>query len=237
MSMCHPKSLYFLFKQYYSHLYFITRAYQHTIRQLKASNTLTWHIVQWKWFIGTSVPTCACNCGSVTWGSCTKVQRGDQATLVPIIAHNFCAELSPGGGTCVVHGPLSKSFISPEKSRSLSEGDFLHGTSISSGVYCLSIWSHLIKVVSSLISQAYNCEILEYQYRTRRSGIGYYHQHTKLYRTVLNSPVVYTKCAQYRSPVLPLAPTGISGVARTSPLLGHSGTYVCTNFRAKCRSL
>ena len=135
MSMCHPKKPLLTVQAVMITVTstFITRAFQHTIRQLKASNTLTWHNVQWKWFIGTSVPTCACNCGSVTWGSCTKAQRGDQATLVSIIAHNFCSEFSPGGGTRVVHGPLSKSFISPEKSRSLSsacEGNFLHGTSI-----------------------------------------------------------------------------------------------------------
>ena len=59
----------------------------------------------------------------------------NQATLVSIVAHNFCSEVSPEGGTRIVHGPLSKCFISPEKSSSLSsacEGDFLHGTSISS---------------------------------------------------------------------------------------------------------
>ena len=37
-----------------------------------------------------------------------KAQRGNQATLVSVIAHNFCSEVSPGGGTRVVHGPLSK---------------------------------------------------------------------------------------------------------------------------------
>ena len=55
-----------------------------------------------------------------------KAQRGDQAVL--LIAHNFCSEVSTGGGTRVVHGPLSKFFISPENSSSLSsacEGDFL----------------------------------------------------------------------------------------------------------------
>ena len=64
-----------------------------------------------------------------------KAQGGNQATLVSVIAHNFCSELSPGGGTRVVHGPLSKCFISPEKSSSLSsacEGDFLRETSMSS---------------------------------------------------------------------------------------------------------
>jgi len=64
-----------------------------------------------------------------------KAQRGNQATLVSIIAHNFCFEFPPGGETFVVHGLFSKCFISPEKSSSLSsacEGDFLRGTSISS---------------------------------------------------------------------------------------------------------
>ena len=136
MSECDTlKNLYLLFKQYYGHLYFIPRAFQHTMQQLKASNTLTWHNVQWKWLTGASVSTCARNRGSIVWGSCTKAQGWNQATLVSIIAHNFCSEVSTGGGTRVVHGLLSKCFISPEKSRSLCsacEGDFLHGTSISS---------------------------------------------------------------------------------------------------------
>ena len=98
---------------------------------------LTWYNVQWKWSTGASVSTCACNCGSIAWGSCTKAQRGNQATMVSIIAHNFCSKLIPQGGrrTRVVHGLLSKCFISPEKSSSLSstcEGDFLQETSISS---------------------------------------------------------------------------------------------------------
>ena len=80
MSTCHPKSLYLLFKQYYGHLYFITRAFQHTIRHLKASNTLTWHNVQWKWLTRASVSTCACNCGSIAWDSCTKAQRWNQSS-------------------------------------------------------------------------------------------------------------------------------------------------------------
>ena len=33
--------------------------------------------------------------GSIMWGSCTKAQRGNQATLASIIADNFCSELSP----------------------------------------------------------------------------------------------------------------------------------------------
>ena len=101
----------------------------------EVSNRRTWHNVQGKWSIWTSVPTCAHNCGSIAWGSCTKAQRGNQATLVSIIAHNFCYKLSPGGGTCVVHGYFFKCFISPEKRISLSsacEGDFLWETSISS---------------------------------------------------------------------------------------------------------
>ena len=96
---------------------------------------LTWYNVQWKWLTGASVSTCACNCGSIVWGSCMKAEGGNQATLVSVIAHNFCSEVSPGGGTCVVHGLLSKLFISPEKSSSLScacEGDFLRETNISS---------------------------------------------------------------------------------------------------------
>ena len=91
--------------------------------------------VQWKWLTGTSVPTYACNCGSIVWGSCTKAQRGNQAILASVIADYSCSKLSCGGGTCVVHGLLSKCFISPEKSVSLTstcEGDFLWGTSISS---------------------------------------------------------------------------------------------------------
>ena len=65
-----------------------------------------------------------------------KAQRGNQAIVVSVVAHNnFCSEVSRGGGTRVVHGPLSKFFISPVKSNSLSsacEGDFLRGASISS---------------------------------------------------------------------------------------------------------
>ena len=99
------------------------------------SNRLTWHNLQWKWLIGTSVPICACNCGSITWGSCMKAQRGNQATLVTVIAHNFRSEFSPGVWTRVVHGYFCKCFIYPEKNSSLSsacEGDFLWGTSIPS---------------------------------------------------------------------------------------------------------
>ena len=101
------------------------------------SNRLTWHNVQWKWFIWSPVPICACNCGSIAWSNCTKAQGGYQATLVSVIAHNFCSKviLQYGGCTRVVHGLLSKPFISPENSSSLSskcEGDFIWGTSVSS---------------------------------------------------------------------------------------------------------
>ena len=34
-----------------------------------------------------------------------------QATLVSVIAHNFCSEVSPGAGTCVVHGLLPKQML------------------------------------------------------------------------------------------------------------------------------
>ena len=64
-----------------------------------------------------------------------KAEGGNQATLISVIAHSFCSVVSPRARTCVMHGPLSKSFISPENSRSLCsacEGDFLHGTRVSS---------------------------------------------------------------------------------------------------------
>ena len=64
-----------------------------------------------------------------------KAQRGNQATLVSVIADKFCCKLSCGGGTCLVDSFFSKSFTCPENSISLSrasEGDFFQAAGISS---------------------------------------------------------------------------------------------------------
>ena len=57
-----------------------------------------------------------------------KAQGRHQAILAFAIADNNCLKVPPGRWTSIVHCDLSKGFISPEKSSSLSracESDFL----------------------------------------------------------------------------------------------------------------
>ena len=112
-----------------------TFKHMYLLHNCKVSKKLTWYNVQGKWSIGTSVPICAVDCGSIAWGSCTKAQGWNQAILGSVIALNCCSKVPLRRWTLIVYCDLSKSFISPEKSSSLSsacEGDFLWGTSISS---------------------------------------------------------------------------------------------------------